>query len=118
VDPLGDKRAAVILFDKAIKIQERLVIESNAKKETRSQLALANTSKQTRRHLTTEQPINRYSCLAAVEGATKNDLASLYLNKANVISGLGEHRKAIELYDKAIDTGAHGKRVRPIGICL
>lgn len=113
VSKLGDKRAAVDLYDQAIKIRERLVYQEG-QHELADDLATAYINQA----IVVSELGDKRAAVALYNQAIKireqlvyqegrqeltDTLAGAYMNKAIVVSDLGDWRAAVELYDKAID---------------
>ena len=112
VHALGNYRAAVELYDRAIKIRERLV-NQEGRRELANDLAATYTSKahavgdigDNRAMELCDRAIKIRERLVNQEGRRElaDDLAMTYRIKANAAGASGDNRKAVELYDQAIE---------------
>ena len=110
---LGDNRAAVGLYDRAIEILERLV-NVEGRRELANDLAtlymnkanaVMNLGDNRAAVGLYDRAIEILERLVNVEGRRElaNDLATLYMNKAVAVRNLGDNRAAVGLYDRAIE---------------
>lgn len=114
---IGDTQAAVVLFDAAICICERLA-DTGRRHELASELASLYMNKAIAVRaggdnraavMLLDRAIAIYEPLVNVEGRSDlaDELAMSYGNKANALSALGDEERALSLFDQAIGLRKH-----------
>ena len=111
-ESLADMPGAILMFDRAIEILDKLVVQEGRTEPT-NLLAMAYMNKAIALgalgdHRSAvdfyDKVIQIRERLVVQEGRTElaNELATAYMNKANALWTLGDHRAEVDLYDKAI----------------